>query len=569
MRQIILIVLLTLLGVSCDKELGIIDLDLKADSEETAGFEVIAEFPENSGMSPIDVTFSSIFTENALKRVEVPLGDGLELAFATNSEGDIVLMTLFNPSATEKIVMNARTTALALVMLHPWAVDLTNNAKFEAMIYMESLPEFTKYVKAVERSISQHAINPLVSESVLNQLLAVQRIIAKDVNIPIEPLRFKISPKKATVTNEISSATYSIGLYNDKDELVSLAPAYGLNKTAHYYYLYRNGTTTPLVNGSETATLTIPSDGIWTLKANHGLPLDKTEEGRQATGINTVAVISNLLGLFSNDLKEAAQGMECRRHLVERIFSAPGSTIDVAEELVSFANGDLGGAVLTYSMTKYVLERYDDVVQVTEKCLATGATKLVMKNSIKQIFGLMEKLGQLKTVFNGSAMLTDWLKYKKEIQYCFAVNGDRIETCKPCEDRKKPVFLSVEQIDCVRYDRQEVAVRHKFKYKIDPNGFGYKGPTKVIIEKFKNGNWVAFTSAVPAERPEILPDSSAILSIEALWRIGPLNSNKIIYHCEQQPNTYQTSSTVRAYLIDACELRSDYSSVVTKLYSDE
>src|SRR5688572_24147738 len=147
MKRIILISAILLLIFSCSKD------DNSSTEQEVIELKTLSvniNLPDNSSISETDLTISSLFSENmqvsdGSTEIESFDDNSMELTLATNSQGNIVMLSYFNPINSDVVEMNTESTALALIMLHPWSFDLTANAKAEALTYIKNLPEFDSY----------------------------------------------------------------------------------------------------------------------------------------------------------------------------------------------------------------------------------------------------------------------------------------------------------------------------------------------------------------------------------------------------------------------------------------
>lgn len=129
--------------------------------------------PNGSTINPNDLTVSTILTEdanvnNSVATVETFDDHATELTFATNSAGNMVLLGYFNPNNAENLTINSETTAIALIMLHPWTMDLSVEGKEDAISKIKNLPEFNTFKNLVESSIISGNLDPLSTTEIIN-----------------------------------------------------------------------------------------------------------------------------------------------------------------------------------------------------------------------------------------------------------------------------------------------------------------------------------------------------------------------------------------------------------------
>ena len=80
---------------------------------ETKDFNVSLNLPENTSLKLSELTVSSLFTnENQLANgegsVELFDDNAMELVYATNADGDIVLMNIVNPMTTVEVILDSK-----------------------------------------------------------------------------------------------------------------------------------------------------------------------------------------------------------------------------------------------------------------------------------------------------------------------------------------------------------------------------------------------------------------------------------------------------------------------------
>jgi len=435
MKKIILLSAILLLIFSCSKD------DNSSTEQEVIELKTLSvniNLPDNSSISESDLTISSLFSENMLvsdgsTEIESFDDNTMELTLATNSQGNIVMLSYFNPINSDVIEMNTESTALALIMLHPWSFDLTANAKAEALTYIKSLPEFESYKSTIENSISSGELNPLNTQSVMDKVTAIQQITFNRTSEYIEPLQFNVENSTATVKNLISSASYSVGLYDVNDVLIEHKLAEGLDKSHFLFQEFKNNVFQETYNDGQTASFNIPTDGDWVLKAKSGLSFDGSLENQQAAFYNTKIVVANVLGIFSTKLKSLIKNGECYITLGESVYNGVSGSISISSSLQSYSDGSINGYILTKDVLSYTRDRFDNVLSIIESCSGNG-TELFGLDKIKsgvfgKILGFLDVVSSLENVFNSTAMLTDWIQYDKEIEYCFNKNGNEIDEC--------------------------------------------------------------------------------------------------------------------------------------------
>ncbi|NND63123.1 MAG: hypothetical protein HKN48_07990 [Flavobacteriaceae bacterium] len=437
MKNLTILFLAALLSTGCSKD------DTNSENpQETTGLKSLTvniALPNNSSISSNELFVSSLFTDSEsvvdnTAAIESFDDDTMELTFATNQQDNIVMLSYFNPLNADVVEMNAETTATSLVMLHPWSFDLTAQAKTEAMEFIKNLPEFESFKSEVENSIASGVDQPLNIQGVVDKVIEIQQITFDRSSGYTEPLQFNVQNATASVTNVLSSATYSVGLYDENNVLFEHKPAEGLDKSHFLFQEFKNSVFQETSNNQQTATFNIPYDGTWTLKAKSGLSFDGSLENQQAAYYNTKTVAANVLGIFSTKLKKLIIKNECFLALGEHVYNGVSGSVDISGSLESYSNGSKSGFALTKDVLSFIWDRFDSVLGIIENC-ANENTELYGLDKIKSgVFGKILKFlnitGNLENVFNSSAMLTDWIQFDKEIEYCFSKIGNEILECE-------------------------------------------------------------------------------------------------------------------------------------------
>lgn len=400
---------------------------------------VSIELPEASTYSADNLALASLFTEGELVinnqgKVVVFDEDSMEMAFATNAQGEIILLSYLNPSISDNLVLNTESTALALVMMHPWTFDLSSNAKQEAIEYIKNLPEFNSYLDLVENSIASNALNPLEAQVVLSKVSELQNIIVKDLIENIDPLQFNITGSTAQVKNISSSASYSVGLYDQNNVLLVHKFAKGQDKSYSIFQDFFDSKLDSSEVADQTASFDLTADGEYNLKAKSGLSFDGSLENQQAAFYNTKNLAGAVIGIFSGKLKKLIIKSDCMIQAGDNLYNGVDSLLGLKGSIEFFKNGNISGFSLTKDVVTFIKAWADGFSDVMEKCSpgyispTEGGFKFV-PGVFGKIFQVLDVLSKAQSAFNGGAMLADWIQYDKEIEYCFAKNGTNINTC--------------------------------------------------------------------------------------------------------------------------------------------
>ncbi|NNC49389.1 MAG: choice-of-anchor D domain-containing protein, partial [Flaviramulus sp.] len=405
---------------------------------DLAQINVSIKLPDGASIKPDDLTLSSIFTDNksiieGSGMIETFKNSPNELIFALNGSDNILLLGYVDSNTTYNFTLNVESTAIALVMMHPWTFDLSEKAKSEAITFIKGLPEFTNFKEALNTSIISGELNPLGSNQILNELIKVQSVVFKrDLEKYKMPLNFNINGSVATVTNKTSSAAYSIGLYDEDDNLYGHDLAVGVEKFWHIFSDFQNFIYGQNANAKATIDLDIPNAaGKYILKAKSGLSYDGSLENQQAAFHNTSLLIGNILGLFSKQLKDfLSDPTACVTNSAEWWFNFVFTSLTYRQNLEKFRNGTITGYEFTLSVVKVILSGALEFTEMLERCFkdALNGGKILNKY-IKGTLDFFDIVGKSVTGFNTIALLDDWNRFDAEIEICFVKTGNDAIFC--------------------------------------------------------------------------------------------------------------------------------------------
>ena len=430
MKNIFFLLIIAIFTLSCDKE------DSQSTSEEEVKVKelnVSIELPINSSINPDDLSVSTILTDKAPvvdsnTTIETFDDEAIELAFATNAQGNIVLMGYFDPIDVEAVQLNLDNTAIALVMMHPWTIDLSVSAKKDAFIYIKNLPEYATLKQAIESSINAGEINPLATSNVIQKLILTQKEVFSRISEYKEPLHFDIEASKITVKNEVSSAAYSIGLYDPNNKLIEKKLVDGLGKLQYTMNQFSDNTFTS-TKIPEITFDTPTANGNYKLKAKSGLSFDNSPENLEAAYENSKILLSNVVGIFSTKLKAIVRlkAGKCGGEIGAYVFNGTSGTMSIANSLKDFSQNNKTKYGLVKDVFFFSKDKYDGIVKLINSCSSNYYN--IKSSPFKSFFSYLDILSNLESAFNGGAHLADWLQFDKSIETCFKKANNDISPC--------------------------------------------------------------------------------------------------------------------------------------------
>lgn len=351
----------------------------------------------------------------------------LELVVALNSEGNIVLLGHLDPTQ-KTFVLNSRSTAIALVLLSSWSIDLSEHAKREAWERIPILQGFEALVEAVEESLVTGELNPLVSTKVINEIDNFVKLNFRNPPGDECPITIDIRNGGVNLSNEKSSANYAFGLYNANNELMETRLLMGQLKVYPTLNDYFNQDYRPAGNFyTESIPVGSLSTGEYTLRFNNGLSVDDSEEYLLAQKSNLVKglalalnAISPQFGKYMAELPDA-----CIQQIIDLIL------LPQAAVLANFSeNQDKN--VLIQGTWQVIQATQFALINIIQECDHPFGDAL-KTNAILSLLDLCYYLSKVEVNQDALLFFDDFLNYKSSFDTCFAKKDGILDVCyDPC-----------------------------------------------------------------------------------------------------------------------------------------
>ncbi|MFI1773754.1 Ig-like domain-containing protein [Thalassobellus citreus] len=379
--------------------------------EGNTALEVIINLPEGSTQNLDNVEILSIFNtdtdySNGVK-VEVFETDELELVFATNNSNQLYMMGYVVPNKVDSLVLDSQSTALATILFHPWAFDLTSEDKLNAMEKLKTLPEFNEYLKLVEANITSGnqitvAGREKVIEAYIKEDSGKNSIVKKE-----DVIEIKVDETKVTVKKNNSAAHYGVGIYKKSN------PDSPFNDR------------TVLSQNTETSEFAIPLDGEWDINVKNGLVFDGSVENQFALRSNSSIIIKSILNLYSGKLgNELLERGECTFDN----FLAP-ALVPTANLYVSwqqFSKKEISDLELIKNVSLYAAGRENDFWTAINNCLVKDFGDSFGSEAWSKILKL---LNFVNDAYDGYQVTKSLILNKNSVELCFVKNGTNISFC--------------------------------------------------------------------------------------------------------------------------------------------
>ncbi|MFV9549788.1 hypothetical protein [Algibacter sp. PT7-4] len=386
----------------------------------TKEITVTIQLPENTSINPSDLTISTIFTENETVEnetgsVEIFDNDAFELIYATNSSGNIVLMSYINPINGNEITLDSKSTAKTLAMFHPWTMHLSVQAKEEAFAQIEQLSEFNAYHNEVITNINSGSIDPLATEQILESLDDFQTSIFSRVEQEILPLKMIAENNTIDLTNRKSSLDYEIELFGKNGQQIGESVVIGgINKRLLSWSNVLN-----VIDGSfdffqpTNLNIAIPNENQeYLLKAD-------AWSGFAAVN-NSFELASNFIGIFSTSVATIFENAACAVQ-IGNLFVSKATTVS---QLIT--GGEMSNGQALKELILFLISVKDEIYGVTSSC-----SEYLLPQSA---FGkLIEKLSIIGNLENGAVLIfniADISLYQNQLEFCFKRTETEIVECE-------------------------------------------------------------------------------------------------------------------------------------------
>lgn len=436
MKKLLLIfsaIILTTLACKKENPEPIVEEETTVGTEPSNETEVIIHLPSNSSFSAQDLTVSSIFTNNApvtdsTSAVQTFDGNSFELIIANNQYGNPTLMSYYNPATDDFAELSVESTAIALTLFHPWTFDLSIDAKIEAIDYIKSLPQYNTLISELENSLANGNQTPLEVTQMHDAIIALQTNTFGKYSLDIEPLKLETSGSMVGIVNVTSSNSYAWSVYDQNGNIVDttkLVPH--LQKLNLTWQGFKDWIFNTETNTHVPELVSLPSDGNYMIKVKSGLSFDSSQENLTAAWDNTKILAGNIIGLFSDNLKQQFKLSTCLISVGKYIYNNSAGPLSISESINDYFNNNIDGFQLTLHVIDFMKTQYQDVVNIIKNC---NQNANINPLSFKDYLEAMVKITtKVESAFNSTNHLTEWLINQKEFNICLQKTGNSVGEC--------------------------------------------------------------------------------------------------------------------------------------------
>ncbi|MCL6265080.1 choice-of-anchor D domain-containing protein [Flagellimonas myxillae] len=395
--------------------------------------DLTIELPPNAELSPSDLIVSGLFTDDTSltagnTSVEYFNGDGLELTFVTDLDQNIVLFGFVNPTNPSSFTLNSSSTAQALVLMHPWAMDLSTELKKQVMTEIERMPEFTTLQTRIEIEVSKENVDLLNNELVQSSLAnLINKVLdsnagkskpSKLIDELKEPLAISTEGNTLTVKNIDNSMAYGIRLLGENgSNAVQILP--DVNK--NLFALDQIGRIISLSGFEETqVSFDIPNNQQYSIIAKNGLEFDNSAEDNAVFNRNAGKILISLLGLVSSSLKGAFSSDQCLDALGKFAFQ------NINQTFQKISRNQISNSDFLDDNLNLLRDNTVGVGNVLNQC----NHPLVQSERLKLLISSVVKVKELFNAAEFGLLVIDWARYKNKIEFCIDKSTGEVVNCK-------------------------------------------------------------------------------------------------------------------------------------------
>lgn len=432
MKKYLSLIFFCALILTCNNNIERIDLPEKSNDDELVAdgninVNVKIELPPDTSIFMSELEVFSVFDideipENGVTDLEVYNGNSYELAMVNNSNGETLMMGYIDPSITEVQTINTETTAIALILLNPWAIGLTKEAKKEVTELLPTFSEFSALVKQVEQGVKNGSIASVDISEIQGKL--INSITSKKpkskISKEITPLDVSVEDEEIQVYHDFDETpvSYSLSLFKEGkkiDEKLLL----GNLKSQLSVDMLRNGSTVT-VNDAKMVSFGFREDGVYKLEAKSGLSFDP--DHKLALQQNTLALFYETLGLITSASKEIFKNAACAITFVELLLAKTEYKLS----LLQYGEGKISATQLLKSTLSAIKDVFSVSNNLLDNCLNI---KNALGTTGKLFLGFLDIIGKVEGTINATSILIDWNKLPKEIDVCLENKGTDYAFC--------------------------------------------------------------------------------------------------------------------------------------------
>ncbi|WP_340198563.1 choice-of-anchor D domain-containing protein [Ascidiimonas sp. W6] len=432
MRNAIFCLLTFLLILACGKnDDNLVKEEIAEGELPVTSINIDIKLPSNTSFSIEDLTLATFADEKDIPQdgnvdIDIYQSEGYEIVFAQDNNEDIVLYGIIAPSGSNKLIINSESTALALIMTHPWAINFAPNTKSEAISYIKGLDIFKDFIVVVENGIRNRTLNSLNVDDIIENIIIKKQESGKrpQLNIKKEPLEADITNGVVNVTNNGNINGYGLRLYDTEgkatDEVYFLE---GEKEITSFDRILEVFTNTSSTFKATEINFPIPTDGQWLLKAKNGLPLaDESKENSKARWNNLGRFTANTIGLFSYSLKRLFLLSDCLTAVGEYMS---GQMIDLLNDF--YLNRD------DKSLLKNTLKLFsgltNDVFGIVNSCSGKPIGTSTLFGKIRVVFARLSQVDKIESFVQLAMFFNDLAIYNNQEEFCFVQDNQEVFYC--------------------------------------------------------------------------------------------------------------------------------------------
>ncbi len=350
--------------------------------------------------------------------------------YATNAADDVVMIGYGYPGQ-DSLIVNAQSTALALVMLSHAAMSLSDAGKTELVHRVLDDPEFNSLVGTVEASIASgadifHEDNTVLMNKVVALFESVQTRSTNSEDLPVTVHR---SDRNFVFVNGGKAYSTVIGVYNSSDELVGpRITVKGIKIVpTSLWELFQGGGGT--VGSPIEHPFQLVGDGDFTIKYRTGLPGfgDGSEEHDIAFRTNIIEFGRSLYYTVTAGSEIPQIFNDCENSILSQLESIYSNSQAVNPD------SQAGAGAILMAVTDLTLSSMGSLIEISQNCSNHSYSSIWFPKLLKHWNFLGTAFGVISNGANTTIFGYHWANAVAVVDECYHAQGNSVTDECSCE----------------------------------------------------------------------------------------------------------------------------------------
>jgi uncharacterized protein (TIGR02145 family) len=409
--------------------------------EDTASIVGLLELPDGTVLSPKDLTLLTYGNDNEIDSNEFDVDNSYDYqpVFVVDQNDEVKLMAYRYPGQ-EQLVVNAKSSALAMLMGLPANSQLSDEGKMALVNQVINDAGFSSIIEEFEKKIING--EDLLSTSKENEILAEKlqsyyTTISEKKKGGTDPVKiYKSSNNEITIQNPGKSYATFIGVYKDESEeyddmliqeRINFFPASAKELV--------DALAGDFLPETKEMVYEISEEGNYTFKARNGMAGDESFEDVSAFVYN---VADFCYDVYSNVIPKSKEKAECTDAIRSALKEHIEKTVDVS------MTGEISAGIVYDYLESFVKEK--DL-----NCLYPDM-KDGFKKVIKKYLGFTAWISRIGTAGNILFGTYQMAQDNASVDVCFVFVDGELTPCETCDNNHADIDTLVDSRDGEIYE---------------------------------------------------------------------------------------------------------------------